>query len=433
MPTLAERLSAQGYATGLFGKWHLASEFHVPSETWPTRRGFDEFRGILQGASSFYNPPMVEGETRIPENDLPEDFYFTDDITASGTDFIKRHAALARPFFLFLTYTAPHWPLHAREEDIAKYRERFSVGWNKLREDRLTRLREQGVLRDVDHLPNAQVLPDWDESESDWEVERMAVYAAQVESLDRGVGRILDTLSEHGVEEDTLVIFLSDNGGCAEELPRGLASFPEEICPRATRAGELVAIGNDPDVLPGSEGTFQSYGQNWATVSNTPFRLWKRWVHEGGISTPFIVSWPAGGIDAGGAVSHSIGHVTDIVPTVLDIIGVPADTEGDSLLPFWRDVDSRGDERTLFWEHMGNAAVRHGRWKLVREWGSDWELYNIEADRTESTNLSGDNPGLVAELEAVYEEWAASHGVIPWQEVLDDYESRGIPKERAVG
>lgn len=433
VPTLAELLSQRGYSTGLFGKWHLASEFEVPSETWPTRRGFDEFRGIMQGASSFYNPPLMEGEARVPAQDLAEDFYFTDDISERGADFIARHAADADPFFLFLTYTAPHWPLHAREEDIAKYRERFAAGWGPLRDARLQRLHDEGMLPAVDHLPSAQVLPDWEDTKSEWEIERMSVYAAQVESLDRGVGRILDALSASGIDEDTLVVFLSDNGGCAEELEPGVAFFPPTICPRETRDGAPVVFGNDPAVMPGGEDTYQSYGKNWATVSNTPFRMWKRWVHEGGISTPFIVSWPAGGVDAAGAVTHAVGHITDLVPTVLDIIGADSPTEGESLLPVWRDPASEGEERTLFWEHIGNAAVRRGRWKLVREWGGPWELYDIEADRIESVDRSADEPQVVAELQAAFVEWAGSHGVIPWQDVLDDYESRGIPKERAVG
>jgi arylsulfatase len=433
VPTLAELLSAQGYTTGLFGKWHLASEFHVPSDTWPTRRGFDEFRGILQGAASYYNPPMVHGETPIPARDLPDDFHFTEDVTASGVDFIQRHGGSEHPFFLMLTYTAPHWPLHSREQTIAKYRERFSAGWNAMREERLRRLLDQGLVPGVSELPQDQVLPDWADAGSDWEIERMAVYAAQVESLDRGIGRILDALSERDMDEDTLVIFLSDNGGCAEELEIGMDSYSEDICPRFTRAGAPVSLGNDPEVLPGPENTYQSYGQDWATVSNTPFRLWKRWVHEGGISTPFIVSWPAGGIDSGGSVSHAVGHITDILPSVLDAAGLSDDgAEGESLLPMWRNVNDPGEERTLFWEHMGNAAVRRGPWKLVREWGGEWELFDVETDRTESTDLAEIYPALVAELQAEYHKWAVDHGVIPWQRVLNLFESRGLPSEQAA-
>ncbi|GAA4045595.1 arylsulfatase [Agromyces indicus] len=434
VPTLAERLSEQGYTTGLFGKWHLASEFVTPSETWPTRRGFDEFRGILPGASSFYQPPLVSGEERLPKEALGEEFHFTDDISEHGADFVRRHAATGDPFFLFLTYTAPHWPLHARDEEIAKYRERFADGWDAIRSERLRRLQSDGLIPTVDHLPPGVILPDWSDVDGrEWQTERMAVYAAQVEALDRGVGRVLDALADAGVEDDTLVLFMSDNGGCAEELPPGISIFGELTCPTKTRTGEPVVVGNIPDVMPGPENTYQSYGREWATVSNTPFRMWKRWVHEGGISTPFIASWPSGGIPTGSAISHSIGHVIDIVPSVLEAAGSSSDTEGESLLQLWRDPAASSGNRTLFWEHIGNAAVRRGRWKLVREWGGSWELYDIEADRIESDDLSGSRPDVVAELAAAYDEWARSHGVIPWQDVLDDYESRGVPAAHAVG
>ncbi|WP_368498182.1 arylsulfatase [Herbiconiux sp. A18JL235] len=433
VPTLAELLHDRGYATGLFGKWHLASEFAVPSDTWPTRRGFDEFRGILPGASSYYQPPLTEGETRVPDEELPDDFYFTDDITASGTDFVRRHAGAEEPFFLFLTYTAPHWPLHAREEEIAKYRARFEEGWTTTRERRLTRLRQEGILPAVDHLPEQQPLPDWPEEDRAWQIERMAVYAAQVESLDRGVGSILDALESTGVADDTIVLFFSDNGGCAEELPAGESFFPPFTAPPTTLDGRPIPFGNDPSIMPGPVTSYQSYGKDWATVSNTPFRMWKRWVHEGGISTPFIASWPAGGIPTGGSVSHSLGHVTDIVPTVMDILGAPNPAEGESLLEAWRSPGSDDQDRTVCWEHVGNAAVRRGRYKLVREWGGPWELYDIAVDRIESNDLSAMKPDLAAELAAVYEQWAREHSVIPWQDVLDDHVARGIPARRAVG
>ncbi|WP_349428106.1 arylsulfatase [Microbacterium sp. LWS13-1.2] len=433
VPTLAERLSERGYTTGLFGKWHLASDFTTPSPTWPTRRGFDEFRGILPGASSFYQPPLVEGEERVPIETLADDFYFTDDISEHGADFISRHAAVDEPFFLFLTYTAPHWPLHAAPEDIEKYRERFAGGWDEIRAARLQRLQEIGMVPDVDKLPPAQVATEWPADEAAWQIERMSVYAAQVESLDRGVGRILDALDAAGVADDTLILFFSDNGGCAEELPPGLSAFNEMVCPTTTREGEPISIGNDPSIMPGPATTYQSYGADWATVSNTPFRLWKRWVHEGGISTPFIAAWPHGGVPSGGTISHAVGHVIDVVPTVMDALGATADTEGTSLLPILRAPDERGAEREVFWEHIGNSAVRRGDWKLVREWGGDWELYNIRHDRTESRNLATREPELVADLAESYRRWAESHGVIPWQDVLADHEARGIPTARAVG
>ena len=433
VPTLAERLKQNGYATGLFGKWHLASEMTTPSDTWPTRRGFDEFRGILQGASSYYQPPLIHGEESVVDSELPENFCFTEDITASGVDFIQRNAANNDPFFLFLTYTAPHWPLHAAESDIAKYRERYAAGWTETRTARIRRLADSGLLGATDHLSNAQDLPSWPQENREWQIERMAVFAAQVEALDNGVGRILDALAEAEIQDDTLVMFLSDNGGCAEELEPGTGYFKESVCPRTTKTGEKVIIGNDPNVMPGPSTTYQSYGVEWATVSNTPFRKWKRWVHEGGISTPFIAAWPNGGIPVGGAISHTPGHIIDIVPTVLAALDAPTDTEGQSLLETWRNPDHVSEDRSMYWEHVGNAAVRRGRYKLVREWGREWELYDIGTDRIESRNLTTEHPELVQELIADYEAWAAEHAVIPWQDVLADHEARGLAPARAIG
>lgn len=436
VPTLAERLKARGYATGVFGKWHLANEVKTPAETWPTRRGFDEFRGILPGASSFYQPPLMQGESRIPADQMPDDYYFTDDISENGADFIRRHSSDDEPYFLFLTYTAPHWPLHAAEADIAKYRERFSEGWDGVREERLNRLQEAGIIPAVDVLPPSQTLPDWEEQSKQWQIERMAVYSAQVESLDRGIGRILDAVAQSGAEDDTMVLFFSDNGGCSEELPAGFNFFAEDVAPRTTPSGAPVKFGNDPDVMPGPIDTYQSYGEDWATVSNTPFRKWKRWVHEGGISTPFIASWPGGGVPTGGTVSHNLGHITDIVPTVLgalDGLDADVDVDGNSLLSVWREPQSPSSERTLFWEHVGNAAIRKGKFKLVREWGTPWELYDIVMDRTESVDLAAEHPDVVAELEAEYETWASTHKVIPWQNILDDHAARGLHPMQAMG
>lgn len=430
-PTLAERLADHGYRSGIFGKWHLASEFVTPSPTWPTRRGFEAFRGILPGASSFYQPPLVEQETRIPDENLPDDFYFTDDITSSGVRFIRESGE--DPFFLYMAYTAPHWPLQAREAEIDKYRERFRAGWTRIREERLSRLAELGIVTSVDAVPARQETPEWTDEEAEWQVERMAVYAAQVEALDRGVGALLDALDESGVADDTIVMFFSDNGGCAEELPVGANMFSPLVCPRTTRDGRPITLGNDPKVLPGPETTFQSYGKEWATVSNTPFRLWKRWVHEGGISTPFIVSWPGGGVPTGGAVSHSTGHVVDIVATVMDAVGGTHDTEGHSLLDAWREPEVLAESSPMFWEHVGNAAVRHGSWKLVREWGHPWELYDIVADRGETRDVARERPELVRELADLWAEWADTHGVIPWEDVLADHDARGVPRARAVG
>lgn len=426
--TVAELLKARGYRTGMFGKWHLSAERETPSAAWPTRRGFERFRGILGGAANYYYPTLTDQEARVPYDDFPEDYHFTEDITEGGAAYIRENAD--QPFFLYMAYTAPHWPLQAEERDIAKYRDQFRAEWSELRNARLERITAEGLVPSVDDL-YGHAEPEWLEGDEEWQIERMAIYAAQVESLDRGVGRLMEALEESGVLDNTLILFSSDNGGSAEELPAGRPIFSEDVCPRTTPEGEPISVGNDPSVMPGSGLTYQSYGQGWATLSNTPFRMWKRWVHEGGISTPFIAHWPAGGVATGAQVSHAPGHVVDILASIMDAVGGTHDSQGTSLLPLWRDPAHTGDDRPLFWEHMGNAAVRRGRWKLVREWGSEWELYDIEADRGEMDNLADEHEELREELTQLWADWAKTNGVIPWERILEDHDQRGLPRARA--
>lgn len=425
VPTIAELLKARGYATALVGKWHLSSDISAPNETWPTRRGFDEFYGILPGASSYYRPPLYDGERRVDEQPS-EDYYLTDDLSRRAADFVGRSAQQETPFFLYLSYTAPHWPLHARAADVASYRERYRAGWDRLREERAERLHALGITPAVDSARDPEVSEWTDAADQEWEAERMAVYAAQVEIMDRGIGRVVATLEAHGVRDDTLIVFCSDNGACAEELPFSGRRMNPDICPPLTRDGIEVEVGNEPGIRPGPEAGYSSYGRPWAHLSNAPFRLYKRWVHEGGIASPLIANWPAGGI-AGGAVAHAPAHITDIVPSILDAVGDAGDGPGASLLEMWREPVPGGApaERVLCWEHMGNAAARRGRFKLVREYGRPWELYDIDADRGETADIAAENPGLVADLEAAWQRWAEASGVIPWDRVLEDFRQRG--------
>lgn len=423
--TVAEVLADAGYATGMSGKWHLSGPLWEPHESWPTRRGFADFFGTLSGCGSYYDPAtLFRGETDASAETRDPDFFYTDAITEHAVEFIRGQAAAARPFLSYVAYTAPHWPLHAPEEDVAGYDGVYAAGWDELRARRLDRLRAEGLLgaesalsgRDPAQPPWA-VVPD-----QAWEARRMQVYAAQVERMDRGVGRILDQLAASGVLEDTLVVFLSDNGGCAEILPLG---DPEEfrakrhIVPARTRDGGEMRVGNLPDVDPGPEHTYASYGPAWANLSNTPFRFYKRWVHEGGIATPFIVHWPAGDL-VGGRIVRTPFQLTDVLPTLLDATGVayPArrrgravpPPEGRSMLPALRGAPV--PDAWLFWEHLGNAAVRRGRWKLVREHAAPWELYDLDADRSELTDLAGRHPALVSELAGAYRRWAERVGVL---------------------
>lgn len=427
-PTIAERLKNRGYATALVGKWHLSSDTSSPNATWPTRRGFDEFYGVLPGAVSYYRPPLYDGEQPV-DAAAPEKYYLTDDLARRAAEFVARSAREATPFFLYLAFTAPHWPLHAPEADVAHYRERYRAGWDRLHAERVERTHALGLTRPLHCAPDDDV-PRWeDTTDAGWEAERMAVYAAQVEIMDRGIGAVVAALDAHGVRDDTLIVFCSDNGACAEELPFSKRAMSPDICPPLTRDGVEVDVGNEPTTRPGPESGYSSYGRSWAHLSNAPFRLYKRWVHEGGIASPLIASWPGGGVARGG-IAHAPAHIIDIAPSVLVAAGEAFEGPGVSLVAAWRHPEADGaagrwGDRTLCWEHMGNAAARRGRWKLVRESGQPWELYDIDADRGETTDLAGQHPEIVAELESSWLGWAEANGVIPWDQVLEDFRLRG--------
>ncbi|MGW5641626.1 arylsulfatase [Saccharopolyspora sp. NPDC003762] len=417
VPTAAEIFREAGYATHLSGKWHLSSDTSTPNETWPTRRGFDEFYGILPGADDYFHPRNLHaGEERQPPP--VGDYYFTDAIGERAADFVARQTDAGRPFFLYLAFTAPHWPLHAPEGEVHHYAERFTAGWDELRAARRERLVEEGILGD--EAPLSERDPEqlsWSEAEAQaWEARRMAVYAAQVTAMDRAIGRVMSTLEHSGAADDTLVVFLSDNGGCAEELPPPDAPKFRDRQPAHTPDGVPIKLGNDPGIWPGGEDTFCSYGKAWANLSNTPFRYYKRWVHEGGIATPLIAHWPGGGLDTGRIV-HAPHQLTDVLPTLLEAAGIPfAAGPGGSMLAELRG-ESCEEGRMLFWEHIGNAAARRGRWKIVREADRAWELYDMANDRTERHDLAAQEPGLVEELAARWQEWADSVGVVPWDTI----------------
>lgn len=445
--TIAEVLQQSGYATYLSGKWHMAVDMDNPNSAWPTRRGFDRFFGTLEGAGSFYQPrTLVRGEENIEHEATAEGWFYTDAISDTAVEFLREHqdSQPDDPFFMFLSYTAPHWPLHAHEDDIAKYANRFDEGWDTLREQRLERLVKAGIIDPTWQLSERdERVPAWEDTpDKEWQAARMEVYAAQIDRMDQGIGKVLAQLEATGRLQNTLVVFLSDNGGCAEEMPpESVKDFVTAFVPlkETSRTGLPVVPGNVPGLQPGPEETYQSYGRAWANLSNTPFREYKHWVHEGGISTPFIAHWPAGLADAGARVCTAPGQLVDILPTIAEVAGarypqerngqpIPP-VEGRSLLATWRGDAENG--RDLFWEHEGNCAVRRGKWKLVRKYRQAWELYDIEADRTELNDLAAQNAQLVSELEMAYQEWAGRCGVIPRERVLQIYAERGhgLPEE----
>lgn len=404
-PTIAETLRAGGYRTAMSGKWHL-----TPSDgnraNWPTRRGFERFFGTIASIRSYYQPPtLAEQEKDIPET--AKEFYYTDAIADKAIESIRAFGN--DPFFLYTAFTSPHWPLHALEADIAKFEKRYAAGWDAIRAARAAKQKQLGLTMET--APRAaEVVPWKDAPDKPWQVRRMAVYAAMVHRMDRNIGRIVAALREAGVLENTLIVFASDNGGCAEEMSATMSAAEKRArkMPEQTRDGRAIRYGNLPSVAPGPEDTYQSYSANWAHVSNTPFRRFKHWVHEGGIASPLILHW-AGRV-AAGQWSARTGHMIDLFPTFCSAAGVRPrkPVEGFDLL----QPPPRG--RKLYWEHEGNQAIRDGEWKLVREHGRPWELFNIARDRTELNDLAAAEPEKTTALARAWQQWADRAGVLPW-------------------
>ncbi len=431
--TIAEAVRAVGYRTCMAGKWHVGGDFMAREvDNWrvgdvdhptPRQRGFDRFYGIIDGVTNYFSPHfMMEDDSRCAVS--PSDFYFTDAITDRAIGMIDESVARAQPFFLYLAHAAPHWPLHAHEEDIARYQGVYNNGWDAIRTARHEEMQARDVLLHKWEIsPRDRGAAPWQDLRyADWEAERMAVYAAMIDNMDQNIGRVLGRLKHHGVHDDTFILFLSDNGGCAEFMAEdGWAKFMPDI----HNDGRRIEMGNRPGLRPGGALTYMSYDLPWANVSNAPFRLFKHWVHEGGISTPLLAQWPAR--FGPGKVAHRPAHVVDVMPTIIEAacaaypteIGGHAiqPTDGESFMPLLEGKEwSR--EQPIFWEHEGNCAVRVGDFKLVRECGKDWELYDMVEDRTELNNLSGRNGPLEERLKREYESWADAAGVEDWDVVL---------------
>lgn len=400
--TIAEVLRQGGYRTLMAGKWHVGEE----RPHWPCDRGFDEYFGLISGASNYFrlDPGRKMARNNEPFEPSGDRFYMTDAFTDEAVKFLGKYGREPAPFFLYLAYTSPHWPLHAWPEDIAKYRGKYKSGWDALRE---RRHKQQIALGIVDIRwplsPRDPKAPAWaDAADKDDLDLRMAVYAAQIDRMDQNIGKVLGKITEIGAEQNTLVLFLADNGGCAEKVDRGT-----------------------PGVPAGDKDSFLSYGLPWANASNTPFRLYKHWVHEGGISTPLIAYWP-GVIEKRAAITREVGHLIDLMATCVDVSGVeyPATyngkaitpMEGKSLMPIFRTGTRRGHE-AICWEHEGNRAVREGKWKLVSRHQDEWELYDLDADRTELNNLADKHPERVKSMADKHKTWADRCGVLPWDQV----------------
>ncbi len=415
--TIAEVLGQHGYATLMAGKWHLGSNAR---DRWPLQRGFEKYFGCLAGATRYFYPEHPRGMTSgnepidAPESTTEEAFYTTDAFTDYAMRFVREEiAGKSRPMFLYLAFTAPHWPMHAFEDDIARYRGKYKMGWDELREQRYRRQIELGLIDPNWRLsPRTPGIPAWDTLNSRKQDEmdlKMAIYAAMIDRVDWNVNRLVACLKETGIYENTLILFLSDNGGCQE--------------------GGRLGRGEFYDVQQRNQQLFLTYGEAWANASNTPFRLYKHFAHEGGTATPFFLHWPAH-IAPRETWYTDPAQLIDIAPTILDVADGDYPTtfgghdilplDGISLRPAFTG-ESLDRKAPLFIEHENNAFVRDGDWKLVGRGvagpqGVDpakWELYNMAIDRTELRNLAAAHPEIVADLAAKWSKWAERARVYP--------------------
>ncbi len=407
MVTLAEALRDNGYRTSLSGKWHLGRE--TPHH--PLDRGFDEYYGLLDGCCNHHDPsipdPKFEGgrlrvwsDGRQRVTKFPSDFYSSDAITDHALAHMRKFHATGQPFFVHICYTAAHSPLHAKPTDIAKYRGRYSRGWEDLRHARFGRQKELGIVDP--NWPLSMGEPEFvswqDEPRKQWKAGLMEVYAAMVDSLDQNIGRVLTTLRELAIDEDTLVIVLNDNGGCAEQ-----------------------AGGDNSTNIAGPREHYVSCGAGWAHVQNTPWRRYKAWCHEGGITTPLIIRWPR--VIAPGRTTNYVGHLIDLMPTLLEATQSPyprarngqptLPLEGQSLVSVLNGQAVSNTFRNIMWAWLDNRAMRSGDWKIV--WDQDrraWELYDFQNDRVESKDLAGEQPARVAQMSAQWYDWARMTGAV---------------------
>ncbi|MGK6350735.1 arylsulfatase [Parapedobacter sp. DT-150] len=410
--TIAEVLKTAGYGTYMTGKWHLTNERKIDgmvTDSWPIQRGFDRYFGIIPGGANYFTPVVYSGNHRYK---APKDFYLTDAISDTSVQYIHDHFTEHpdKPMFMYVAYTAPHWPLHALQKDIDKYKDVYKTGWDNLRKQRFQRQKALGMFpKDAILSPRDSAIKAWDrlsETEKDEMAMRMAIYAAQIDNMDQGIGRIIAKLKAENQLDNTLIFFLSDNGACAEFISSG------------TRKA-----------VDGKEDTFESYRINWANVSSTPFKEYKHYTYEGGIATPLIVHWPNGiAKKLTNSFVSDYGHLSDIMATCVEV----ADAEypavyngntihpmaGKSLVPHFSGKDNNRGK--IFWEHEANIAVRDGKWKLVAKTPegqpfdeSDLRLYDMEADPIEGNDLSAQHPDQVRQLYAEWLEWGERVGVFP--------------------
>ncbi|MEG1586665.1 MAG: arylsulfatase [Bacteroidales bacterium] len=432
--TIAEVVKDAGYHTGMIGKWHVAEtplkkdqrdwlnhqvfyDDFADKKNYPVNRGFDRHYGIIYGVVDYFDPfSLVNGEE--PVVSVPEDYYITDALSDSAVAYVDSFAEKENPFFLYLAYTAPHWPLHALPEDIAKYENTYKVGWDAIRNQRYQRMKEMNLFagQQGDFLSERYFKDRWEDNPTqEWDARAMAVHAAMVDRVDQGIGRLIETLKANKQLDNTLILFLSDNG-CSDENCQNY-SEGENDRPDRTRNGEKIIYPRKKEVLPGSQTSYASVGPKWANVANTPFRFWKARSYEGGICTPMIAFWPNGIKQKKGSVTQELGHVIDLMATCVDVAqtNYPSDyngnpiipIEGKSLLPVFKNKKRAGHDAIGFEHFRERALIGSDKWKIVKPGDkAPWELYDLNTDRSEQTDLAEKYPRKVAAMVVKYEQWA---------------------------
>lgn len=446
--TIPEVLKTAGYHTAMTGKWHLSltqgignnadqmawlshqNTFNnrpfAPIETYPCNRGFDEHWGTIWGVVNHFDPfSLVHNEEPIYTDAIPSDFYSTDFITDKTIDLIDDLSAKEEPFFMYVAYNAPHWPLHAKPEDIKKYDGMYDEGWDVMREKRYARMVELGLISPeqtpVSRNESGRL---WEnETDKEFQAANMEVHAAMIDCVDQGVGRIIQKLKETGEYDNTIIIFSSDNGASSENY--GIGEFDRHD---RTRDGQMVTHDSR---TPGDQLSYNYLGTGWAGAINTPFRYWKAESFHGGIAAPTIVHWPAGMKSGKGSIVNEPCHFIDIMPTCIALAGAeypstynghsikPLAAEGRSLLPLISGEGEWNGERTLFWEHENGRAVRVGNWKMTSLRNGGWQLFDLSTDYSETNNVAAEYPDKVREMKTLWNNWAKSVGLKVKEEMAD--------------
>ena len=439
--TIAEVLKEAGYHTAWVGKWHIAEtplrpdqrqwlahqvkhEEFAPKDNYPINRGFQYCYGTIYGVVNYFDPfSLIYGDQ--PVDTVPKDYYSTIALSDSAVSYVNRQAGLEKPFFMYLAFHSPHWPLHALPEDIEKYKDTYTCGWQKIREARYARMKDMKLFGNADNfLSPRQFTDSWEENPTqEWDARAMAVHAAMVNRMDQGIGQLLDALEKNGQLDNTLIIFMSDNG-CSNEVCQNY-SEGENDRPAETRSGEKIIYPRHKEVMPGPETSYASIGARWANAANTPFRFWKAKSYEGGICTPMIAHWPKGIKQPKGSVTPQMGHVIDIMATCLDLSGAKYPKEykgnkiipymGKSLVPVFKKGKRKGHQELCFEHFNEKALIDASGWKIVMPNNKEkrWELYNLKEDRSEMHNLADQYPEKVKEMEQRYLKWEKDCMVVP--------------------